>query len=80
MGFAEWNILQGNLTNGRNHWARDLGVTEGHPRVQMVGFRSRATRTRAHPRPELVHFRDDSPSTMTRAAVTDLKAASSTST
>ncbi len=38
VGFAEWNILQGNLTNWSNHWARDLGVTEGHPRVQMVGF------------------------------------------
>ena len=38
VGFAEWNILQGNLTNWSNHWARDLGVTAGHPRVQMVGF------------------------------------------
>ena len=38
VGFAEWNILQGNLTNWSNHWAKDIGVTEGHPRVQMVGF------------------------------------------
>ena len=37
-GFAEWNILQGNLTTWSNHWARDIGVTAGHPRVQMVGF------------------------------------------
>lgn len=37
-GFAEWNILQGNLTNWSNHWARDIGVTGGHPRVQMVGL------------------------------------------
>lgn len=38
VGFSEWNVLQGNLTNWSNHWARDLGVTEGHPRVQMVGL------------------------------------------
>jgi hypothetical protein len=38
VGFAEWNILQGNLTSWSNHWARDIGVTGGHPRVQMVGF------------------------------------------
>ena len=38
VGFAEWNVLQGNLTRWSNHWARDIGVTEGHPRVQMVGL------------------------------------------
>ena len=38
VGFSEWNILQGNLTRWSNHWAKDIGVTEGHPRVQMVGF------------------------------------------
>ena len=38
VGFAEWNILQGNLTRWSNHWARDIGVTEGHPRIQMVGM------------------------------------------
>jgi len=38
VGFSEWNILQGNLTTWSNHWARDIGVTDGHPRVQMVGF------------------------------------------
>jgi hypothetical protein len=38
VGFSEWNVLQGNLTNWSNHWARDIGVTEGHPRVQMVGL------------------------------------------
>jgi len=37
-GFAEWNVLQGNLTRWSNHWARDVGVTAGHPRVQMVGL------------------------------------------
>ncbi|HXH25859.1 MAG TPA: TonB-dependent receptor, partial [Vicinamibacterales bacterium] len=37
-GFAEWNVLQGNLTRWSNHWARDIGVTEGHPRVQMLGL------------------------------------------
>jgi hypothetical protein len=37
-GFSEWNVLQGNLTSWSNHWARDIGVTEGHPRVQMVGL------------------------------------------
>ena len=37
-GFAEWNILQGNLTTWSNHWAKDIGVTAGHPRVQMVGL------------------------------------------
>jgi Carboxypeptidase regulatory-like domain/TonB dependent receptor len=37
-GFAEWNVLQGNLTNWSNHWARDIGVTDGHPRIQMVGL------------------------------------------
>jgi hypothetical protein len=38
VGFSEWNILQGNLTTWSNHWARDIGVTAGHPRVQMDGF------------------------------------------
>jgi hypothetical protein len=38
VGFAEWNVLQGNLTRWSNHWARDIGVTEGHPRIQMVGM------------------------------------------
>jgi hypothetical protein len=38
VGFSEWNILQGNLTHWSNHWARDIGVTEGHPRIQMVGM------------------------------------------
>ena len=38
VGFAEWNVLQGNLTTWSNHWARDIGVTAGHPRIQMVGF------------------------------------------
>jgi hypothetical protein len=38
VGFAEWNVLQGNLTHWSNHWARDIGVTEGHPRIQMVGM------------------------------------------
>jgi hypothetical protein len=38
VGFSEWNVLQGNLTNWSNHWAKDIGVTEGHPRVQMVGL------------------------------------------
>src|SRR5688500_3776836 len=38
VGFAEWNVLQGNLTQWSNHWAKDIGVTEGHPRVQMVGL------------------------------------------
>jgi hypothetical protein len=38
VGFAEWNILQGNLTTWSNHWARDIGVTDGHPRIQMVGL------------------------------------------
>jgi hypothetical protein len=37
-GFSEWNILQGNLTQWSNHWARDIGVTAGHPRIQMVGL------------------------------------------
>lgn len=37
-GFAEWNVLQGNLTTWSNHWARDIGVTAGHPRIQMVGL------------------------------------------
>ena len=37
-GFSEWNVLQGNLTHWSNHWARDIGVTEGHPRIQMTGF------------------------------------------
>ena len=38
VGFSEWNILQGNLTRWSNHWARDIGVTEGHPRIQMTGL------------------------------------------
>ena len=38
VGFSEWNILQGNLTSWSNHWARDIGVTEGHQRVQMIGL------------------------------------------
>jgi len=38
VGFSEWNVLQGNLTNWSNHWAKDIGVTEGHPRIQMVGL------------------------------------------
>ena len=37
-GFAEWNVWQENLTRWSNHWARDIGITEGHPRVQMVGL------------------------------------------
>jgi Carboxypeptidase regulatory-like domain/TonB dependent receptor-like, beta-barrel len=37
-GFAEWNVWQENLTTWSNHWARDIGVTEGHPRIQMVGL------------------------------------------
>jgi hypothetical protein len=38
VGFSEWNVLQGNLTTWSNHWAKDIGVTEGHPRIQMVGL------------------------------------------
>jgi hypothetical protein len=38
VGFSEWNILQGNLTHWSNHWAKDIGVTEGHPRIQMTGL------------------------------------------
>jgi hypothetical protein len=38
VGFAEWNVLQGNLTNWSDHWAKDIGVTDGHPRIQMVGL------------------------------------------
>ena len=37
-GFSEWNIWQTNLTTWSNHWAKDIGVTEGHPRIQMVGL------------------------------------------
>ena len=37
-GFAEWNIWQENLTHWSNHPQRRLGITEGHPRVQMVGL------------------------------------------
>jgi hypothetical protein len=38
VGFSEWNVLQGNLTNWSDHWAKDIGVTDGHPRIQMVGL------------------------------------------
>ena len=38
-GFAGWQIWQENLTNWSNHWQKGPnGITEGHPRVQMVGF------------------------------------------
>ncbi len=56
VGFSEWNVLQGNLTNWSNHWAKDIGVTEGHPRVQMVGLTiGWQPECAAHPRSELVH-------------------------
>ena len=38
VGFSDWNVLQGNLTHWSNHWAKNIGVTEGHPRIQMVGL------------------------------------------
>ena len=38
VGFSDWNVLQGNLTHWSNHWAKNIGVTEGHPRIQMVGI------------------------------------------
>jgi hypothetical protein len=37
-GFSDWNVFQGNLTHWSNHWAQNIGVTEGHPRIQMVGM------------------------------------------
>jgi hypothetical protein len=37
-GFSDWSILQGNLTHWSNHWAKDIGITDGHPRIQMVGL------------------------------------------
>jgi hypothetical protein len=38
VGFASWEVLQGNLTNWSDHWQAHNGITGGHPRVQMVGF------------------------------------------
>jgi hypothetical protein len=37
-GFAEWEILQENLTSWSRHPQARLGITEGHPRIQMVGL------------------------------------------
>ena len=38
-GFAGWQIWQYNLTSWSNHWqSQTLGITGGHPRVQMVGL------------------------------------------
>ncbi|MBI3047612.1 MAG: TonB-dependent receptor [Acidobacteria bacterium] len=59
-GFAEWNILQGLLTNWSNHWARDIGVTEGHPRVQMVGLTIGGNQNAPRVRDQNMYFvRDD---------------------
>jgi hypothetical protein len=38
-GFAGWQVWQRNLTHWSNHWqSQNLGITQGHPRVQMVGL------------------------------------------
>jgi hypothetical protein len=38
VGFSDWNVFQGNLTHWSKHWANNIGVTDGHPRIQMVGL------------------------------------------
>jgi hypothetical protein len=38
-GFAGWQVWERNLTHWSSHWQADnLGITQGHPRVQMTGL------------------------------------------
>ena len=79
VGFSEWNILQGNLTTWSNHWARDIGVTDGHPRVQMVGMTIAGNQNAPRIRDQNTWtFRDDFTSATTRAAGTISRSAAST--
>ena len=60
VGFAEWNIFQGNLSTWSNHWARDIGVTAGHPRIQMVGLTIAGNQNAPRIRDQNMYsFRDD---------------------
>ena len=74
-GFSEWNILQGNLTHWSNHWARDIGVTEGHPRIQMVGLTIAGNQNAPRIRDQNTYtFRDDFTTSYDAGGRHDLKA------
>jgi hypothetical protein len=60
VGFAEWNVLQENLTHWSNHPQRRLGITEGHPRIQMVGLTVAGNQNAPRVRDQNMYsFRDD---------------------
>jgi hypothetical protein len=37
-GPSSFKFNEGNLTTWSNHWLKDRGITNGHPRIQFTGF------------------------------------------
>jgi hypothetical protein len=59
-GFAEWEVLQENLTRWSNHPQARIGITEGHPRIQMVGLTVAGNQNAPRIRDQNMYsFRDD---------------------
>ena len=60
-GFSDWQIWQRNLTNWSSHWqAQNLGITQGHPRIQMTGLTIAGNQNAPRVRDQNMYsFRDD---------------------
>jgi hypothetical protein len=60
VGYAFFNLANGNLTNWSNHWQKASGITTGSPRISFTGFN--VTGNANHPRHQdqtVWTFRDD---------------------
>jgi hypothetical protein len=60
VGYAFFNLANGNLTNWSNHWQKANGITTGSPRISFTGFN--ITGNANHPRHQdqtVWTFRDD---------------------
>jgi hypothetical protein len=74
-GFAGWQIWQENLTHWSNHPQKRLGITEGHPRIQMVGISVAGNQNAPRIRDQnMSSFRDDFTTSYEAAGRHDLRA------
>jgi hypothetical protein len=60
-GFSDWQVWQRNLTTWSSHWqAQNLGITQGHPRIQMTGLTIAGNQNAPRVRDQNMYsFRDD---------------------
>jgi len=74
-GFAEWEVLQENLTHWSNHPQARLGISEGHPRIQMVGLTVAGNQNAPRIRDQNMYsFRDDFTTSYEASGRHDLRA------